>query len=76
MKQKLAELKFIEHDNEQFYISNIKDNPSFMNIRKQSGHTGKLRCPIRGHPNNTIYKWYKNSKLLRGSYKENGEKVI
>lgn len=46
-----------------------------MQIEKQSGHLVKLRCPVRGHPNNTNYRWFKNAKPLKGVFRDNGEKV-
>ncbi|KPM04738.1 Protein tyrosine kinase-like protein 1 [Sarcoptes scabiei] len=71
-----SEPKFVEHDNERYHIFNVSDFPNMMQIEKQSGHLVKLRCPVRGHPNNTNYRWFKNAKPLKGVFRDNGEKML
>lgn len=70
-----AELKFIENDGEEFHVYNVSEFPSFMQLEEQSGYLVKLRCPIRGHKNNTKYRWFKGSNILKGYLRDNGENV-
>ncbi|XP_075680869.1 uncharacterized protein LOC113797385 isoform X2 [Dermatophagoides pteronyssinus] len=70
-----SELKFIENDGEEFHVYNVSEFPSFMQLEEQSGYLVKLRCPIRGHKNNTKYRWFKGSNILKGYLRDNGENM-
>lgn len=70
-----AEPKYIDNDGKEFRIYNVSEFPSIMQMEKQSGHLVKFRCPIRGHKNNTKYRWYKGTRILKGFTRNDGESV-
>ena len=55
-----------------YFISRDKMQLQFKNA--VAGETLRLSCPFDGIPEPTI-KWYKNSDLLNGTERENGESV-
>ncbi|XP_075585894.1 fibroblast growth factor receptor homolog 1 isoform X3 [Dermatophagoides farinae] len=70
-----SEPKYIDNDGKEFRIYNVSEFPSIMQMEKQSGHLVKFRCPIRGHKNNTKYRWYKGTRILKGFTRNDGESM-